>query len=170
MARIRIALIDALSTDGWQGSSHALQQAARSLSRSGHEVMAIDATHIGSGDLPPILTAQNRATATRHMLASHQLAMLMAGTPPDLVIAPLRGGVVQALLMARACGEAFCGTRFALWSNAPSRDLLVDGDAQVGDRFALDSPTRSSVQCLSLGGLPHRRRCVEPADLPRESA
>lgn len=149
MARIRIALIDALSTDGWQGSSHALQQAARSLSRSGHEVMAIDATHIGSGDLPPILTAQNRATATRHMLASHQLAMLMAGTPPDLVIAPLRGGVVQALLMARACGEAFSGTRFALWSNAPSRDLLVGGDAQVGDLSPLIADALER-QCLSL--------------------
>lgn len=149
MARIRIALIHALPTDGWHGPSHALQQAARSLSRSGHEVMSIDASHLGSGDLPPILTAHNRATATRHMLASHRIAMQMADNPPDLVIAPLRGGVAQALLMARACGEAFSETRFALWSNAPSRDLLIGGDAQVGDLSPLIADALER-QCLSL--------------------
>lgn len=149
MARIRIALVHALSTDGWQGPSHAFRQAARSLSRSGHEVMVIDASHFGSGDLPPILTAQNRATATRHMLASHRLAMRMADTPPDLVIAPLRGGIAQAMLMARACGEAFSGTRFALWSNAPSRDLLIGDDAQVRDLSPLIADALER-QCLSL--------------------
>lgn len=149
MAGLRIALIQGLSTDGWQGPSHAFQQAARSLSRSGHDVMAIDASHVGSGNLPPIITAQNRATATRHMLASHRLAMQMSAAPPDLVIAPLRGGIAQALLMARACGEAFSGTRFALWSNAPSRDLLIGGDAQVGDLSPLIADALER-QCLSL--------------------
>lgn len=149
MARIRIALIQALPTDGWHGSSHAFHQAARSLSRSGHDVMSIDASRVGSGDLPTILTAQNRATATRHMVASHRLAMQMAATPPDLVIAPLQGGVAQALLMARACGEAFARTRFALWSNAPSRDLLIGGDAQVGDLSPLIADALER-QCLSL--------------------
>lgn len=69
MTRIRIALIDALPTDGWQGPNHVFQQAAHSLARSGHDVMAIDAAQVGSGGLPPILTAQNRAMATRHLLA-----------------------------------------------------------------------------------------------------
>lgn len=149
MASLRIALIHPLSTDGWQGPSHTFQQAARSLSRSGHEVMAIDAFHVASGDLPPILTAQNRATATRHMLASHRLAMQLADAPPDIVIAPLRGGVVQALLMARACGEAFSRTRIALWSNAPSRDLLIGGDAEVRDLSPLIADALER-QCLSL--------------------
>lgn len=149
MARIRIALIHALPTDGWHGSSHAFRQAERSLARSGHEVMAIDASRVGSGDHPPILTAQNRATATRHMLASHRLAMQMCDAPPDLVIAPVRGGIAQALLMARACGEAFSRTRFALWSNEPSRDLLIGGDAQVGDLSPLIADALER-QCLSL--------------------
>jgi len=149
MARIRIALIHALPTDGWHGPSHALQQAARSLSRSGHEVMSIDASHLGSDKPPVLLTAQNRATATRHMLASHRLAMKIADAPPDLVIAPLRAGIAQAALMARACGEAFSRTRFALWSNEPSRDLVVGGDAPVGDLSPLIADAMER-QCLSL--------------------
>ncbi|MFN4016089.1 MAG: glycosyltransferase family 2 protein [Reyranella sp.] len=111
--------------------------------------MAIDASQVGSDDLPPILTAQNRATATRHMLASHRLAMRLAKAPPDLVIAPLRGGIAQAALMARACGEAFGGTRFAVWSNAPTRDLLVGGDAAVDDLSPLLADALER-QCLSL--------------------
>jgi len=149
MARIRIGLIHPLSTDGWHGPSPALQRAARSLSRSGHDVMTIDASQVGTGELPPVLTAQNRATATRHMLASHRLAMQMSNAPPDLVIAPLRGGIAQAPLMARACGEAFSGTRFALWSNEPSRDLLVGGDAPVDDLSPLIADAMER-QCLSL--------------------
>ena len=149
MARIRIGLIQALSTDGWHGPSPAFRQAARALSRGGHDVLAIDASQVGSGDLPAILTAQNRATATRHMLASHRLAMQLAEMPPDLVIAPLQGGIVQAALMARACGEAFGRTRFALWSNEPSRDLLVGGDAEVGDLSPLIADALER-QCLSL--------------------
>jgi len=184
MARIRIGLLHPLSTDGWHGPSPVFQQAARALSRCGHEVMALDASQPGS-DFPPILTAQNRATATRHMLASHRLAMQLAETPPDLVIAPLRGGIAQAALMARACGEAFAGTRFALWSNLPSRDLLVGGDAEVGDLSpliadALERQCLSRADCLivddasslpaSLGecvnGLPHVRCRRVPSSPP----
>jgi hypothetical protein len=185
MAGIRIGLIHALPTDGWHGPSHALRQAARSLSRSGHEVMAIDASQVGSGEPSPILTAQNRAIATRHMLASHRLAMQMSEAPPDLVIAPLRGGIAQALLMARACGEAFSGTRFALWSNAPSRDLLVGGDARVDDLSpliadALERQCLSRADCLivddesnlpatlgeCMNGLPHVPCRRIPCQLP----
>lgn len=149
MGRLRIALIDAVSTDGWQGPTHAFQQAARSFSRMGHDVTVIDASQVASGALPPLLTAQNRATATRHILASHRLAMQLAENPPDLVIAPLRGGIVQAPLMARACGEAFTATRFALWSNAPSRDRLIAGDAEVGDLSPVIGDAMER-QCLSL--------------------
>ncbi|WP_296326419.1 glycosyltransferase [Reyranella sp.] len=138
-----------MSTDGWQGPTHAFQQAARSLSGMGHDVMVIDASRVGSGALPPLLTAQNRATATRHMLASHRLAMQLAENPPDLVIAPLRGGIAQAPLMARACGEAFAKTRFALWSNVPSRDRLIAGDAEVGDLSPVIGDAMER-QCLSL--------------------
>lgn len=149
MTRIRIALIDALPTDGWQGPSHVFRQAAHSLSRSGHDVMAIDASRVGSGGLPPLLTAQNRAMATRHLLASYRVAMKLAENPPDLVIAPLRGGIAQASLMARACGEAFPRTRFALWPNAPSRDRLIGEDAKVDDLSALVADALER-QCLSL--------------------
>ena len=149
MARFHIALIDALSTDGWQGPIHAFQEAARRLTRSGHDVRTIDASQVGSGALPPLLTAQNRATATRHMLASHRLAMQLAENPPGLVIAPLQGGVAQALLMARACGEAFMETRFALWSNVPSRDQLIGGDAHVGDLSPVIADAMER-QCLSM--------------------
>lgn len=149
MARLRIALIEALPTEGWQGPTHGFQQAARSLARIGHDVTVIDASQVGSGALPPLLTAQNRAAATRHMLASHRLAMRLAETPPDLVVARLRGGIAQASLMARACGEAFTETRFALWSNAPSRDRLISGDAEVGDLSAVIADAMER-QCLSL--------------------
>lgn len=149
MARVRIALIQALPTDGWHGSAPAFRQAAHNLSRSGHDVRVVDASQVASGELPPILTAQNRATATRHMLASHRVAMHLADEPPDLVIAPLRGGIAQALLMARACGEAFSGTRVALWSDSPSRDLMIGGDAPVGDLSPLIADALER-QCLAL--------------------
>ena len=149
MARQRIALIDGLSTDGWQGPTLVFQQAARGLSRGGHDITAIDASQLRSDALPPLLTAQNRSTATRHMLASHRLAMRLAENPPDLVIAALQGGVAQALLMARACGEAFSQTRVALWSNTPSRDRLIAGDVQVDD-LSLVVADAMERQCLSL--------------------
>jgi hypothetical protein len=149
MSRVRIGLVHPLPTDGWQGAPLAFQQAVRDLTRSGHEVMAIDPAHLGPDGLPPILTAQNRATATRHLIASHRVAMRMSDAPPDLVIAPLRGGIAQALLMARACGEAFPSTRLALWSNAPSRDLLIGEDAPVGDLAPLIADAMER-QCLAL--------------------
>lgn len=149
MTRLRIALIDPWLTDGWQGPIHALQQAARILSRSGHDVMTIDASRVGSDALLPLFTAQNRATATRHLLASHRLAMQLAEHPPDLVIAPLQGGIAQAPLMARACGEAFTETRFAVWSNAPSRNRLIGGDAEVAD-LSLVIADAMERQCLAL--------------------
>lgn len=149
MSRLRIALIDPWLTDGWQGPIHALRQAARILARSGHDVMTIDASRLGSDALPPLITAQNRGTATRHMLASHRLAMQLAEHPPNLVIAPLQGGIAQALLMARACGEAFADTRFAIWSNAPSRNRVIGGDAEVTD-LSLVIADAMERQCLAL--------------------
>ena len=156
MGALRIAFVQAPSTDGWQGPDHAFQQAARCLSRSGHEVLAIDASQLSRRDIPPLLTAQNRSTATRHMLASHRLAMYLAENPPDLVIARLRGGIAQAPLMARACSEAFSTTRFALWSDTPSRDLFIGGDRLTNDLSpiiadALERQCLSMADCLVIG-------------------
>lgn len=149
MGRLRIAVINGLPTDGWQGPIHVLEQAVWNLSRSGHEVIAVDGSEIRSTALPPLLTAQNRATPTRHMLASHQAAMQLAEKAPDIVIAPLQGGLAQAVLMARACGEAFTRTRIALWRNLPSRDRLVGEDAPVVDLSLLIADALER-QCLAM--------------------
>jgi len=61
-------------------------------------------------------------------MAAHRLAKL----DPELVICPLRGGIGQGILMARACGEAFSRARVALWCDTPSQTQFSRTDGLPG--------------------------------------
>lgn len=147
---LRLTLVDASPSDGWRGPSSLFQEGARVLSAQGHDVQSIDDTTIANlqQDLP-LLTGLNRAVAVRPMIDSHRLAHELARRPPDVMIAPLRGGIAQAALMARSCGEAFAGTRIVLWGNQPSRDHFLASDAMASDLSPLIADAMER-QCLAL--------------------
>ena len=113
---LQIVLVDTWPADGWRGPLGVFDGAARALAAQGHDVRLIDDNVIASlPQQPTLLTGLNRAVAVRSMADSHRLAHELARRPPDLMIVPVRGGIAQATLMARACGEAFTHTRVALW-------------------------------------------------------
>ena len=147
---LEIVLVDTSPSEGWQGPSSLFQAAAQSLAMQGHVVRLID--HHALADLaqgPPLLTGLNRAVAASPMTDSHRLAHELARKPPDLMIATLRGGIAQATLMARACGEAFVGTRIAVWGNEPTRDRFLASDSAIFDLGSLISDAMER-QCLAL--------------------
>src|SRR5205823_13885402 len=101
------------------------------LRGAGHEVLLLNGAPAGAD--PPILTGLNRAAATAPMIEAHALAHHLAELHPELVLAPLRGGIAQGVLMARACGEAFHGTHVALWYDTPSSArFLREEDLSAG--------------------------------------
>jgi hypothetical protein len=139
---LRIALVDALQADGWSGGSSKFEAVANCLEAVGHEVFLIDGTNLGDntpsdrlGDNTPsdrteptLLTGLNRALAAKPMMDSYRTARRLAELQPDIIVGPLRGGLLQGALMARACGEAFAKTRIALWYNQSSRTRFLAGD------------------------------------------
>lgn len=131
--RLRIALVEALDADGWSAGPGRFKAVADILAARGHDVFMIDGTAAGrdadgNDTAPPILTGLNRAVAARPMIDSHWTAHRLAKLDPDIIVAPLRGGLAQGALMARACGEAFGETRIALWCDQPSRARFLAGD------------------------------------------
>jgi hypothetical protein len=152
---LRIALIEALAADGWSGGSSRFGAVADRLSAEGHEVLTIDGTRADSDTLPggrtapTVLTGVNRALTAKPMIDSHRTARRLAEFKPDIIVGPLRGGLVQGALMARACGEAFAETRIALWCNQSSRTRFL-----AGDNFLLPLATlladAMERQCLML--------------------
>jgi hypothetical protein len=130
---LRIALIEALEADGWSGGAGRFEAVARCLSGEGHDIFVIDGTHAGDDPprarpMPTLLTGLNRALAAKPMIDSHRTAHRLAELEPDIIVGPLRGGLTQGALMARACGEAFADTRIALWCDQSSRARFLAGD------------------------------------------
>ncbi|WP_422035598.1 glycosyltransferase family 2 protein [Reyranella sp.] len=161
---LHIVLVDTWPADGWRGPSGVFDAAARALEAQGHEVRLIDdSVMAGLSQEPTLLTGLNRAVAVRSMADSHRLALEMARRPPDLMIAPVRGGIAQATLMARACGEAFAHTRVALWGNEPTRDHFLASDSAGVDLSVLivDAMER---QCLAFADA--LIRPDQPVDVP----
>jgi hypothetical protein len=125
---MRIALVDRPKAVGQSTGANRFARLADLLRRQGHGVALHDGAppeHVGA---IPILTGLNRAIAARPMIEAHRLALHLAHLAPDLLIAPLGGGIAQGVLMARACGEAFASTRVALWCDTPSRQRFLHTD------------------------------------------
>lgn len=117
---MRIALIDRPNPEDRPAGFNRFADVADLLRHGGHDVLLLNGAPVAPAGSTPILTGLNRAVAAAPMIEAHALAHHLATQPPDLVIAPLRGGIAQGVLMARACGEAFERTRVALWSDTPS--------------------------------------------------
>jgi len=101
---------------------------ARILTAHGHEAILVDGAMRRASDAPPILTGLNRAIAAAPMIEANALAHSLAELRPQVIIAPLRGGIVQGVLMARACSEEFARTRVVLWCDTPSATLFLRDD------------------------------------------
>lgn len=117
---MRIALID-LPDMGDMNSRNRFAGLPPLLTTHGHRTFLFNgATPRNAVDLPPILTGLNRAASAAPMIEANAIAHQLIDLQPDIVIAPLRGGIAQGVLMARACGEGFARTRVALWCDTPS--------------------------------------------------
>ena len=138
---MRIALLETLNRDGWSRDQARFGPVARLLAGQGHEILLVGAgSGDGDGGVPhvthltfergpvPVLTALNRDVGAGPMIESNLAAHHLAGLDLDLVIAGLRGGLAQGVLMARACGEAFKSTRVALWCDTPSHLHFLHAD------------------------------------------
>lgn len=128
---MKIALVDRDRSASWPGSTNRFAGLAALLRQLGHDVSLYDGAAAEDLRASPTLTGLNRAVAAEPMLASYRLGQKLAALDPDLVIAPLNGGLAQGVLMARACGEAFSGTRVALWCDTPSRRRFLRTDDQA---------------------------------------
>jgi hypothetical protein len=147
---VRIVLVDRPELRGWRGWRNRFRPAAAVLANEGHEVILADSVvrdegqegvrHIVLDAGPvPILTGMNREAPAEAMIWSHRVAHQLAGLAPDLLIAPLRGGLACGVLMARQCGEAYGSTRIALWVDTPSRSRFLGSeslDADIGPLVA----------------------------------
>jgi hypothetical protein len=130
---MRIALIDRPGT-GNINSYNRFAGIAPLLAAHGHEAILVDgATPRSAKDSPPILTGLNRAVAAGPMIEANALAHYLVDLRPDIVIAPLRSGIAQGILMARTCGEGFAQTRVVLWCDTPSAiKFLTDDGLSMG--------------------------------------
>jgi len=130
---MRIALIDGPGAGNIQRHNR-FAGIASILIAEGHEALLVDgAATRSTKPAPPILTGLNRAVAAAPMIEANALAHYLADVKPDIIIAPLRGGIAQGVLMARDCGEDFAQTRVALWCNTPSsRTFLADDGLSTG--------------------------------------
>jgi len=125
---MHITLVDHAEGGDRPGSGNRFAHLADVLRMQGHDVLLLDGAPVGDAGRVPILTGLNRAISSRPMIEAHRLARYLVDFDPDLLIAPLRGGIAQGVLMARACGEAFRRTRIALWCDTPSRPRFLRGD------------------------------------------
>jgi hypothetical protein len=124
---MRIALIDRPNPEDRPDGANRFAAVGRLLQRHGHEVLVLDGAP-PTPAAPPILTGLNRAVAAAPMIEAHALAHYLATLRPDLVLAPLRGGILQGIVMARACREAFAATRIGVWCDTPSRTRFLRED------------------------------------------
>ncbi len=125
---MRIALIDRPSPQDRPDGVNRFTGVTQFLRAQGHEVFLLNGAPADDGRAPPILTGLNRAVAASPLTEAYALAQHLADLSLELVIAPLRGGIAQGVLMARACGEAFTTTRVALWCDTSSRSRFLRAD------------------------------------------
>lgn len=126
---MRLALIDR-PAGGRISRPNRFAGLADHLRSHGHEVRLVDWPDVSILS-PPILIGCNRALSARPLVEAHLAARTLASYHADVILAPLRGGIAQGILMARACGEGFANTRVALWCDTPShaRFTTVDDSA-----------------------------------------
>ena len=145
----RIAVIHPPPAGAWEEPSESWQDVAAVLSAAGHEVRIFSPSDDMSESGPSLLTAVNQFAAVAKLLASHRLSLALTDYAPDVLIAPLHGGLAQAVLMARECGEGFENVTIALWANAPTMVRFISQDTVVENISPLVDDAMER-QCLVL--------------------
>jgi hypothetical protein len=138
MSNMRAAIIlPSAEPDPWYADNlaSAFRTAARDLAAAGWEVRLLDET--AAADALPLLGGAGPATFTAALKRGYRLAQCLREVPPDLVLAPLRQGLAQPLLMARATGEDFARTAVAVWGDWPTAERLRRDDLLAVDPSAL---------------------------------
>jgi hypothetical protein len=79
---------------------------------------------------PPIVAGPASARFSESLRVGHQLWRYLAAQRPDIVFAPLVGGVLQPALMSRALGESLGGTSMLLWGEPSTTERLLLGDIE----------------------------------------
>lgn len=148
-----IVFVERVKANGIEGPTRRFASVAKWAREAGHRIEVIHEPCLGESSTDvPILTALNRAEATIALVASYRLAQTLIRLQPDIVIAPLREGIAQSALMARACGEGLTTTRFALWHDGLTKSAFLAGDGLTDDLASLlcDAMER---QCLALADM-----------------
>jgi hypothetical protein len=79
---------------------------------------------------PPIIAGPAPAGFSASLRAGHQLWRHLAASPPDIVLAPLVGGVLQPALMSRHLAESLDQTTMVIWGEASTAERLALGDLE----------------------------------------
>ncbi len=79
---------------------------------------------------PPIISGSGPAAFTASLRAGHQLWRHLSGDPPDIVLAPVTGGLLQPSLVSRAMGESLAATSIVLWDDFSTAERVKLGDIE----------------------------------------
>jgi hypothetical protein len=100
------------------------QTGADALAASGAKISHLDFT------LPSIVAGPGAASVTASLKLGHQLWRRLSADRPDVVVAPLAGGLLQPSLMSRSLGESLCECRFVAWGEATTAERIMLGDIE----------------------------------------
>lgn len=181
----RVAVVLPSGPDGWRVAnlSTGFMRGADDLARAGFAVelfappganspsvasSQIKVTTLTYGD-PPILAGPAAGHLSASLRTGHQLWRRLAAEPPDLVLAPLAGGILQPALMSRFLGESLGDTAIVAWGEAGSAARLELGDIEpAGAAAVIDDALETTVLRLAdgLAGPNADHRLILPARPP----
>jgi hypothetical protein len=99
---------------------------------------------------PPILAGPAPAHLSRSLRLGHQLWRRLADDPPDIVLAPMAGGILQPCLMSRRLGESLEATRFVIWGEAGAAERHELGDLEpAGISTVIDDALETTARRLA---------------------
>jgi len=118
---VKAGLILPPPADPWRDDAvrQAFGAIAQALTAAGWTAELIDAAEAAEAGVP-LLAAAEAASDTQTLRDGYALAARLRRTEFDVLLAPLGGGILQPLLMARATGEALAHTAVLLWCEAPA--------------------------------------------------
>jgi hypothetical protein len=164
---LRASIVLPLGADVWRNSNLAtgFARVAQELGRGGFIVEVIvppggeapGLAHTAGVNLfqlsftsPPIVAGPAPARYSESLRVGHQLWRHLAARRPDIVFAPLVGGVLQPALMSRAVGESLGRTSMVLWGEASTAERLRLGDIEpAGPGAVIDDALETTVLRLA---------------------
>ncbi|HEY2179482.1 MAG TPA: glycosyltransferase family A protein [Caulobacteraceae bacterium] len=158
----KAALVLPVGADEWRAANLAagFARVAEDLAGGGFEVevfalpgaateLPARVTTLAWSD-PPILAGPAAAHLSLSLRAGHQLWRRLAANPPDIVLAPLGGGILQPALMSRDLGESLGDTAMVLWGEAGAARRMELGDIEpVGVEAVIAEAMESAARRLA---------------------